>query len=208
MYYYGSKTSKCRKNDIANPSTFWKTYFTSSKYVHQLIEQYGTHTFEIQRIKIFKTGKEAREWEAKFLSRINAASRDNWLNQYNQDGKFILKKHTEKTKLKMQKRKLTDEAKEKLRLKFIGEKNPNFGKELSDEHRKKISISKIGINTHTEKWVKAMSKLQGKNNPMFGKHRSDTVKEKLRQAAIEQWRIIKQKRINKLEQKNKENECL
>ena len=66
QYYYGCKTVN-RKYDIANPKTFWKEggYFTSSKLVHQLIENYGTHTFEIQKIKKFKISQEAKKWEEK-----------------------------------------------------------------------------------------------------------------------------------------------
>ncbi len=60
QYYYGVKHSNSRYN-ITNPETFWKEggYFTSSKLVHQLIEDYGTHTFEIQRIKVFSSKEKA-----------------------------------------------------------------------------------------------------------------------------------------------------
>ncbi|MCK9370813.1 NUMOD3 domain-containing DNA-binding protein, partial [Candidatus Dojkabacteria bacterium] len=42
------------------------------------------------------------------------------------------------------------QMKEKCRLNKLGNKNPMWGKHLSEEHRKKISIANIGIkNPHS-----------------------------------------------------------
>lgn len=41
----------------------------------------------------------------------------------------------------MRRRKLSDEHKQKISEAMKGDKNPNFGKALSSDHRKKISVS-------------------------------------------------------------------
>lgn len=47
-FYYGVKYAK-----DANPETFWKTYFTSSKIVKKLIELYGKDSFDVKILKIY-----------------------------------------------------------------------------------------------------------------------------------------------------------
>lgn len=64
-FYYGVKYSK-----DANPDTFWVKYFTSSKYVHQLIEKYGANSFDVQIRKTFDKPRAAYKWEQKVLSKI------------------------------------------------------------------------------------------------------------------------------------------
>jgi len=45
-------------------------------------------------------------------------------------------------------KKMSDESCEKMRLKKLGENNPNFGKPRSDNTKKKISLSKSGEKHH------------------------------------------------------------
>lgn len=81
--YYGVRyASNC------HPDQLWNTYFTSSKRVHALIEQYGTENFQFQVRKTFSTAEEAVRWETKVLSRLNAAESDIWLNCQNGDYNF------------------------------------------------------------------------------------------------------------------------
>jgi group I intron endonuclease len=64
----------------------------------------------------------------------------------------------------------SEEAKQKMRdnhADFSGEKNPFFGKSLTEEHNKKLQ------DGHKQK-------CSGKNHPFFGKHLSEETKEKLR----------------------------
>jgi hypothetical protein len=76
--YYGSKYGKG-----ANPNTFWKEggYFTSSMKVKKLIEEYGTNSFKAEVRKIFNTPDEALEYEYKFLKKVNALVKEEWLNE-------------------------------------------------------------------------------------------------------------------------------
>ena len=155
MFYYGSKTSNHRRN-IANPTTFWIDYFTSSKRVHQLIEQYGTHTFEIQRIKTFKTKEEAVRWEAKFLQRIDAAHRYNWLNMHNCDKEFTCKSHTTQTKNNMS-------------IQKCGNRNPFYNKHHSDETKEKMRRAKLSNKN-------PMYAKKGELHPWFGHiHKPETI---------------------------------
>lgn len=75
-YYYGVKYST-----DADPDMFWKTYFTSSKYVHDLIEIHGKHNFTYEIRKVFSDKDSARRWETKVLKRMNAANRSDFINK-------------------------------------------------------------------------------------------------------------------------------
>jgi hypothetical protein len=78
QHYYGARWAR-----TADPSDFWVTYFTSSRPVKQLIEQYGRDSFSVQIRKVFECGLEARRWEHRVLKRIRACSRKEWLNTSN-----------------------------------------------------------------------------------------------------------------------------
>ena len=60
----------------------------------------------------------------------------------------------------------TEESKQKISIAFRGKGNPNFGKQLSEEHRTRIS------QTLKEKGIKPKMpfKAHGINHPMYGKH--------------------------------------
>jgi group I intron endonuclease len=66
-----------------------------------------------------------------------------------------------------------------------GENNPNFGKHLSEETKKKMSEVRMG-KRHTEETKKKISEnhadFSGENHPMFGKHHSDKSKKKISEA--------------------------
>lgn len=82
LNYYGRRTAKnCHPND------FFVTYFTSSKYVKEIISQYGLPDI-IKIHKIFSDVKLCCEQEQRFLTKVNAAKKSNWLNKTNGDKKF------------------------------------------------------------------------------------------------------------------------
>jgi hypothetical protein len=78
--YYGVRYTE---KEVAHPSQLWTTYFTSSKIIADLIEEYGEDSFTFKVRKTFKTRAEALSWENKFLTRINAAKHPEWLNGHN-----------------------------------------------------------------------------------------------------------------------------
>ena len=97
------------------------------------------------------------------------------------------KKHSEEAKRKMSESRkglmvgpknhmygkhLSDEEKKKLSLAFAGEKNPMYGKHLSDESKRKISEAHKG--TKCPEYLKRRYRLEmlGSGNPFYGKHHS------------------------------------
>ena len=80
--YYGSRYAN-NKKEMAHPSQLWTTYFTSSKIIFDLIEEHGKDAFIFEVRKTFITAEQARSWETKFLTRIDAAKHPEWLNGHN-----------------------------------------------------------------------------------------------------------------------------
>lgn len=76
-FYYGVKYGK-----DADPKQFWIKYFTSSRYVKELIKQYGKDDFSFE---IRKTGFTSREsalkWEHKVLRRMKVLERTDFINR-------------------------------------------------------------------------------------------------------------------------------
>lgn len=116
-HYYGvSYRQGC------SPDELWKSYFSSSIVVHDLIEKFGKESFIPTVRKIFKSSDKAVAWETKFLVKVNAQHNDAWLNRHNGKEKFI-GPHNH-----------SDESKSKIRSKITGIKR-------SEETRKKMSES-------------------------------------------------------------------
>jgi hypothetical protein len=122
--YYGFRSA----NKVSPEDDLWKVYFTSSKRIKELRMQYDDAEFVASVDKTFKSAEEAHEYETKFLTENDCVHSDDWLNQHC----FPVFAMTEKTK-----KKISESLK--------GEKNPMFGRAVSDEHRKKISEAKKGV---------------------------------------------------------------
>lgn len=88
-------------------------YKTSSKVVKRLIENDGLSSFKIVRIKLFGSGKEAIEYEYRFLTKVNAMCNENFLNASN--GKLTF--HTLGFKVK-----LTSDARKRISAAHKGKK--------------------------------------------------------------------------------------
>ena len=83
IWYYGAKYGK-----ESDPTKLWVSYFTSSDYVKKFRELHGEPDF-IKVTKVFGDDTEScLVWETKFLTRIDAANRDNFLNKKNGAGKY------------------------------------------------------------------------------------------------------------------------
>jgi hypothetical protein len=89
-HYYGARYAK-----NAHVNDLWHTYFTSSKRIHRLIEEYGVDSFIPSIRQTFKSAKATVLWESKFLQKVDAKNNENWLNQHNGDGKFLTTECTE-----------------------------------------------------------------------------------------------------------------
>lgn len=84
--YYGVRYAK-----DANPDSLWKTYFSSSKIVKRLIEEYGPDSFFVEVRKQFKTKEQAFKCEQKILKKFDVINNPNWLN-CSVGGSYLFKK--------------------------------------------------------------------------------------------------------------------
>lgn len=74
LMYYGVKYGK-----DANPRTFWIDYFTSSKYVKRLIDEYGVEDFICEIRRTFDDVESAISWEKRVNTRFSTRN-PNYLN--------------------------------------------------------------------------------------------------------------------------------
>lgn len=70
-------------------------------------------------------------------------------------------------------------------------KNYNIGKKLSDEHKKKISISRLNIPNLGDSY-------KGEKNGMFGKHLSNEAKEKISLSSKKYWNNLTNDQLDKI----------
>jgi len=156
--YYGSRTKQgCQ------PADLWNSYYTSSKLVRQLVAEHGRDAFEVEIRRTFQTKEAALLWEHRVLRRVDAARNPRWLNKNNGDRKFI------NSGITMNGKKHTEDAKRRMAINSSGPKNPNWGKNFSEETRRKISEAHKGLK-HSAESRKKMSIAQAReNNPNYGK---------------------------------------
>jgi hypothetical protein len=137
LNYYGRRTA-----NRCSPEEFFVSYFTSSKYVSDIIAEFGMPDV-IKIHKIFSDIDSCKIQEEKFLKRVNAAKSLNWLNQTNGDRKFdyTCNIHTKATRLKISKantgRIVSNETRAKISM-------ISKGKPKLDDHKAKISVAKKG----------------------------------------------------------------
>lgn len=152
--YYGYRAA----NKTSPEDDLWQHYFTSSKVIQELREQYSDDEFIVTIDKTFETAEEAHEYETAFLTENDCVNSDDWLNQQCfpvfQDNKGKKKpefseEHRRKLSEAKMGKKLSEETKKK-----IGEALK--GKEISEETRRKMSEASKR-RKHTEESKKKMS---------------------------------------------------
>jgi len=91
-------------------------------------------------------------------------------------------------------KKMSDAAKKR-----TGEKSPMFGKNHSDESKRKISISKLGkqYNLSEEQLKIKSEKMKGKNNPFYGKQHSKETRIKMSKIQKEYFQHNKSSMLGK-----------
>lgn len=159
--YYGVRFCKG-----CTPTDLWTTYFSSSKEVHRLIQQFGVESFEVEIRKQFNTVDEAIRWEGKILRRINARKRADFLNKHNNDSLIGLSGDLNPMR----------NSQHLARWK-ISAKGNKKGRKLSSLHREAISKSLKGHEV-TDKTRAAIS------NSLKGIKRDEAYKERCRQQRL------------------------
>ena len=79
IHYYGSRYCKG-----CSPDDFFKTYFTSCKIIHDLINREGIDTFSFKIRKKFKTDSLCTTHENQFLKRVDAKNNPKFFNRQNE----------------------------------------------------------------------------------------------------------------------------
>lgn len=139
-WYYGSEYKNNKwTNKTANPENLWNTYFTSSKIVKEYRKLYGEPDI-IKVRKIFNSAEKTRKWESKVLHKLNASSKEKWLNKNNCCAPDISGNNNPSKRPEV-KEKQRIAALGKKRFDMMGENNPAKRSDV----RKKISIAKKGI---------------------------------------------------------------
>lgn len=208
IWYYGVRYGKNCK-----PADLWKTYYTSSKYVHEFRKLNGEPDI-LQIRMIFKDSRTAIKCEDRIIRKLKLYENPNFLNKsysgsiyYDEEvRKKIseaakgrpaphLKNKTPEHVKKIQRTKtgvkLSDEHKKSLSLslkeRYKEKQHHCIGKKLSDNHKSNISN---GVKT-SEKWNKSKDKMikKGEFNGMYGKKHNLGTVEKLKKAALNRPKV-------------------
>jgi hypothetical protein len=186
LKYYGSKYGR-----DADPDKFWTTggYFTSSVKVKQLILEYGVDSFNAVVRKKFKTAEEALEYEYRFLKKVGALKKDDWLNK-NMGGKEFknVGPASEKALESQRNKKQTPEGNRKR-----SEASKGIPKSEKTRHKMKQVWSNRSIEDDLERRDKLRKKATGRG------HSEDTRKELSKIVSETRWinNGVDQKKIHK-----------
>jgi len=170
--YYGFRAA----NKVDPEQDLWQHYFTSSPGVQQLIEETGSDSFDIEIRQVFETKEQAVAWETRVLRRCKVLHDDRWINQNvagyivptEESRKKISEFHKDKPKSEEHKKNLSESQKGKAKRSTAyqtseyralmsklksGSGNGRFGKEVSEETRRRISEAKKGKQVAHNKGV-------------------------------------------------------
>lgn len=151
--YYGVRT---RKN--CHPGELWTTYFTSSKRVRRLIEEFGTSAFDFEIRQTFSNKADAIAWEHRVLTKLDVVNNTKWLNENVGGKQFVTrdtlteehKRNAANAQRGKKKKPCSEERKRKISEANKGTAPPNKGKKMSDEFRKKMSAVRKGSKASAE----------------------------------------------------------
>lgn len=170
--YYGMRAA----NQVDPHKDLWQQYFTSSPRVHQLIEETGRDSFDIEIRRVFETKEQAVAWETRVLRRCKVLHDDRWINQNvagyivptEESRKKISDFHKRRPKSQEHRKNLSESQKGKAKKSTAyqtpeyralmsqlksGAGNGRFGKEVSEETRRRISEAKKGKQVAHNKGV-------------------------------------------------------
>lgn len=150
--------------------------------IHRALNKYGFENFQIESLAEYSAEEDALQAEKEFIKKYNSMNRDAGYNLTEGcDGSSGFK-FTEE-----QKRSLNQEKK----LTYIGENNPFYGKNHSEESLKIISQKAIERN------------MSGENNPFYGKQHSEESLRKIIKNHYDKKKFFSEEEIQKLIYKKK-----
>jgi hypothetical protein len=222
LKYYGVRYSL-----KAKPEDLWKTYFTSSKKVKELIDEHGKESFIVEIRKLFDNPKDAFIWEQKVLRRLKVHKNKNWINNSCGGNYYCSLYKTETHKQNISKA-LTGKERSKEHCENLskamlgkdtqnwrGENNPSIVHKGKDTHSAKNNKYFKG-KTHTDETKKKMSEnnIMKRDRYAASKVRWNEDKRKLHSKEMSEnnhnaktWKIIEEVTGNIFEVKNLKNWC-
>lgn len=146
-HYYGVRWCK-----NCNPTDLWQSYFSSSRKVKKLIEEYGAESFHFEIRKTFSNKDQAILWEEKVLRRLQVHKKPQWLN-------VIVSKAIRYDTHPRLGSTLSSETKKKISI-------ANRGKKRTDEDRKRMSEQRKGSNhwNYGNKWSEETKRKNSESN--------------------------------------------
>jgi excinuclease UvrABC ATPase subunit len=187
MYYAGAKWGK-----DSNPKNFMKEdgYKTSSNIIKSAIEENGLSSFTVRKIKCFENVSACRDYETRFLKKVNAKDNCRFYNRHNNDNIFTY--HDEKYKLKM--------------IEIYGVEDPNHSKEIvqriKDTNNERLGVDWPMMSEECKnKRVQTYMSKYGVENPMFSKE----IKEKQKKNNIVKYGTENVFQVDFIKEKSKES---
>ena len=185
-YYYGFRCKNVKLKKYPEED-LWVKYFTSSKKVKALINEYGKESFDIQIIMRDEDYDKCYFYEQELIA--EHIGTDGCLNGYcMRTGKWSnagVERSAEtvaKIKESNTGQKRSDEAKAKMSLAQMGEKNHNYGKSKSEETKIKMGASrksKPGRSPSAETRAKTSATMKNRPAHNKGLKSSDETKAKI-----------------------------
>lgn len=127
------------------------------------IRKYKPKNFRCEILKCCATKTELDAWEKFFIAALRCKAPNGYNRTNGGSGNW---RHTaesrEKIASKLRGVKKSPEHRAKISASKLGDKNPNYGKPLSDEQKAKIATKLIGRKNPAD--------MHGEKNPFFGKH--------------------------------------
>jgi hypothetical protein len=191
------------KGYVEKHHTFPKSIFGKNNRVVVLTarEHYIAHAL-LEKICIKRYGLE--HWKTKKMNFAHLSMKSDTNRYYNS---YLYESARNRISYYMKNRVVSEETKNKISISRSGENNPNFGKQISEEHKNKLlnswkgrkhtqesklkmSESKKG-KSFTEKHRKKLSECKkGENHFLYGKKRSDEVVNKIVEKKSKNFSII------------------
>jgi len=156
----------------------WNTinYLGSGIAINNARKIHGKKNFKREILEFFLTKQEAFNAQEKYIRMYKTHVSQGGYNISWKGGNCVKGCHSEETKIKIglnnKKRTISDKTRLKMSKNNSGKNNPMFGKKMSDESKRLISLSKIN-KKHSPESISKMSKAKK------GKRLTDETKEKL-----------------------------
>ena len=163
----------------------FKQHCRSGCYLYKAIKKYGVESFDKEIIDTATTREELDEKETYWIKKLNSI----YPNGYNLTYGGIHYEVSEETREKHKQyrgeksacfgKPLSEEHKKKLSIAFSGKNNPFYGKKHTKEtveHLRKINLDKV---VSEEVKQKISEKTKGENNPFYGKTHTEETRQKI-----------------------------